>query len=45
MVLIFLFGYFYTLLELNPDEIAENLDKSRSYIPGITPGDRYECSI
>lgn len=38
MVLIFLFGYFYTLLELNPDEMAENLDKSRSYIPGVTPG-------
>ena len=40
MALIFLFGYFYTLLELNPDEMAENLDKSRSYIPGITPGDK-----
>jgi preprotein translocase subunit SecY len=40
MVLIFLFGYFYTLLELNPDEMAENLDKSRGYIPGITPGDK-----
>ena len=40
MVLIFLFGYFYTLLQLNPDEIAENLDKSRSYIPGITPGEQ-----
>src|SRR5574344_488316 len=39
MVLIFLFGYFYTLLEMNPDEMAENLDKSRSYVPGITPGD------
>lgn len=39
MVLIFVFGYFYTLLELNPDEMAENLDKNRSYIPGITPGD------
>ncbi len=39
MVLIFLFGYFYTLLELNPDEMAENLDKSRSYIPGVTPGE------
>lgn len=40
MVLIFLFGYFYTLLQLNPDEMAKNLDKSRSYIPGITPGDK-----
>lgn len=39
MVLIFAFGYFYTLLELNPDEMAENLDKSRSYIPGVTPGE------
>ena len=39
MVLIFLFGYFYTLFELNPDEMAENLDKSRSYIPGVTPGE------
>lgn len=39
MVLIFVFGYFYTLLELNPDEMAENLDKSRGYIPGITPGE------
>lgn len=40
MVLIFVFGYFYTLLQLNPDEMAENLDKSRSYIPGITPGEK-----
>ena len=39
MVLIFLFGYFYALLQLNPDEMAENLDKSRGYIPGITPGE------
>ena len=40
MLLIFLFGYFYTLMQLNPDEMAKNLDKSRSYIPGITPGDK-----
>ena len=40
MVLIFVFGYFYTLLELNPDEMAENLDKARSYVPGITPGEK-----
>jgi preprotein translocase subunit SecY len=40
MVLIFVFGYFCTLYQqLNPEEIAENLDKSRSYIPGITPGE------
>lgn len=40
MVLIFVFGYFYTLLQLNPTEMAENLDKNRSYIPGITPGEK-----
>ena len=39
MLLIFVFGYFYTLLELNPDEMAENLDTNRSYIPGIVPGE------
>ncbi len=36
--LIFIFAYVYTLMELNPDEMSENLDKNRSYIPGITPG-------
>lgn len=39
MLLIFVFGYFYTLLELNPEEMAENLDTNRSYIPGIVPGE------
>ena len=38
MALIFAFGYVYTLMELNPKEMSENLDKSRAYIPGITPG-------
>ncbi len=40
IVLIFVFGYVYTLMELNPDEMSENLDKNRSYIPGITPGNK-----
>ena len=39
MVLIFVFGYFWTLMQLNPEEMAENLDKNHSYIPGITPGE------
>ncbi len=45
MLLIFVFGYFYTLLQLNPDEMAENLDKSRGYIPGITPGDKTSAHL
>lgn len=40
IVLIFGFGYVYTLMELNPKEMSENLDKNRSYIPGITPGEK-----
>ena len=40
VVLIFTFGYVYTLMELNPKEMSENLDKSRAYIPGITPGEK-----
>ena len=40
IVLIFAFGYVYTLMELNPDEMSENLDKNRSYIPGVTPGEK-----
>ena len=40
VVLIFVFAYVYTLMELNPTEMAENLDKNRSYIPGVTPGEK-----
>jgi len=40
ILLIFGFGYVYSLMELNPKDMAENLDKSRAYIPGITPGEK-----
>ena len=40
IVLIFVFGYVYTLMELNPDEMSENLDKNRSDIPGVAPGEK-----
>ena len=38
IVLIFLFGYFYTFLQLKPDDVAENLQKNGGYIPGVRPG-------
>ena len=38
IILIFLFGYFYTFLQLKPDDVAENLQKNGGYIPGIRPG-------
>ena len=40
ILLIFAFGYVYSLMELNPKEMAENLDKSRAYVPGIAPGEK-----
>lgn len=40
IALIFIFGYVYTLMELNPEEMSENLDKNRSYIPGVKPGEK-----
>ena len=38
VVLIFLFGYFYTFLQLKPDDVADNLKKNGGYIPGVRPG-------
>jgi len=33
------FAYFYTFIQINPTEMAENLQKSGGYIPGIRPGE------
>ena len=38
IVLIFIFGFFYTNMQINPKELATNLNKSGGYIPGIRPG-------
>lgn len=36
--LVFGFTYFYTAVVFNPEKIAENLQKSGGFIPGIRPG-------
>jgi preprotein translocase subunit SecY len=36
--LIIFFAFFYTAIVFNPQETAENLRKSGSYIPGVRPG-------
>lgn len=36
---IIMFTYFYTAVQFNPVEHAENLKKSGGYIPGIRPGE------
>ena len=38
IVFIMLFGYFWTFLQMNPEELAKDLNKRGGYIPGIRPG-------
>ncbi|MBR1413789.1 MAG: preprotein translocase subunit SecY [Bacilli bacterium] len=38
IVLIVFFGYFYTFLSMNPEEMAKNLNQRGGYIPGVRPG-------
>ena len=39
VILIFLFAYFYTFIQVKPEEFAKNLQENGGYIPGIRPGD------
>lgn len=32
------FTYFYTFIQVNPEQMAENLKKQGGYVPGIRPG-------
>ena len=38
IILIFVFAYFYTFMQLKPKDMADNLNKNGGYIPGIRPG-------
>lgn len=38
VVLILFFTFFYTKMQINPEEFSKNLAKSGQYIPGIRPG-------
>ncbi len=37
-IFVFIFTYFYTAVVFKPEQIAENLQKRGSFIPGIRPG-------
>ena len=39
ILLILFFGYFYTFMVMNPDEMSKNLNERGGYIPGIRPGE------
>lgn len=38
ILFIMLFGYFWTFLQMNPEELSKDLNKRGGYIPGIRPG-------
>ena len=38
IILIFIFAYFYTFMQIKPSEMSENLNKNGGYIPGVRPG-------
>ena len=40
VLLIIFFCYFYTAIQFNPNEMADNLKQGGMYIPGIRPGKR-----
>ena len=38
MLVIILFCFFYTFLQINPNELSKDLNKQGGYIPGVRPG-------
>ena len=39
ILFIMFFGYFYTFLLMNPEEMSKNLNERGGYIPGVRPGE------
>ncbi len=39
IVLIFFFAYFYTFVQMKPEQMAKNLQNNGGYVPGIRPGE------
>lgn len=38
MILIFVFAFFYSFLQIDPDKMSDNLKKQNAYVPGVKPG-------
>ncbi|MCE7793079.1 preprotein translocase subunit SecY [Salipaludibacillus sp. CUR1] len=45
VLLIIGFSYFYTFVQMNPEQMADNLRKQNGFIPGIRPGKTTERFI
>ena len=38
VIMVIMFTFFYTSLQVDPEKIADNLSKNGSYVPGVRPG-------
>lgn len=45
VALIIAFTYFYSFVQVNPEQMAENLQKQGGYVPGIRPGKNTETYL
>src|SRR5699024_1618737 len=45
VVLIIAFTYFYTFVQVNPEQMAENLQKQGRFVPGMRPGPTTETYL
>ena len=39
ILLIFIFSFFYSFLQMDPEKMANNLQKQNAYVPGVRPGE------
>ncbi|QMS85198.1 preprotein translocase subunit SecY [Candidatus Xianfuyuplasma coldseepsis] len=45
VILIYVFAFFYSFVQINPEKMADNLQKQHAYIPGVRPGTETENYI
>lgn len=39
IILTFVFAFFYSFMQIDPDKMSENLKKQNAFIPGVRPGE------
>jgi len=45
VILIVFFSFFYSFMQVDPDKIADNLEKQGAYIPGYHPGEETKIQL
>jgi len=45
VILIIFFSFFYSFMQIDPDKIADNLEKQGAFIPGYRPGEETKVQL